>query len=108
LTFIAFLVNLAAWRENQNQEANMNSIQLFKQNPETLQRELLGQITEAQLQFLIDHLEEEFTEDNDYYIDQDTVDFLKGQGADTGVIRLLEQAVAGLGPEEGVDIVYRR
>lgn len=102
------MVNLAAWCENQNKEAHMNTIQLFKQNPETGQRELLGQLTAAQLQFLVDHLEEEFTEDDDYYIDQATVDFLKGQGADAGLIRLLEQAVAGLGPEEGVDIVYRR
>ncbi len=86
----------------------MSTIQLFTQNPETLTRELLGQITESQLQFLIDQLEEEFTEDSEYFIDRDTIEFLQEQGADAGLIQLLQQAVAKAGPDEGIDIAYKR
>lgn len=37
----------------------------------------LGTITEAQLQFLIDSMEEESTTDQDYYIEPATLDYLE-------------------------------
>ena len=43
-------------------------------NAETNQ--LLGSITEADLQVLIDALEEESSEDQDYYIDKATIEFM--------------------------------
>jgi hypothetical protein len=41
---------------------------------------LIGTITEAQLQFLIDELEEESAEDSDYYVSADTIDMLEEDG----------------------------
>jgi processive 1,2-diacylglycerol beta-glucosyltransferase len=35
---------------------------------------LIGAITEEQLKFLIDELEEESGDDQDYYINEDTID----------------------------------
>jgi hypothetical protein len=49
----------------------------------------LGQITEAQLQYLVDQLEEESPDDTDYYINRDTVDTFEEQGADPALVALL-------------------
>ncbi|MBI1744801.1 galactosyldiacylglycerol synthase [Candidatus Acetothermia bacterium] len=83
-------------------------IQLFTQDPETRERELLGAITEEQLQFLVDHLEEEFEEDKSYYIDHDTADYLQETGADDELIHLLEKGLLTVGDEEGIEIAYER
>ena len=64
----------------------------------------LGRITDEQLQFLIDHLEEESSEDQDYYINQATIDMLKEKGADKELVSFLEQALQG---EEGVEIEWK-
>ncbi|MFN8474194.1 MAG: galactosyldiacylglycerol synthase [Anaerolineae bacterium] len=55
----------------------------------------LGQISDEQLQFLIDHMEEESDVDQDYYINQDTVDMFEAEGGDPALIVLLRQALAG-------------
>lgn len=65
----------------------------------------IGQISEEQLRFLIDHLEEESAEDRDYYISQDEIDVLEESGADGGLVQLLRTALAG---REGVEIRYVR
>ncbi len=65
----------------------------------------VGQITEAQLRFLIDHLEEESTEDRDYYISQDEVDVLEEEGADSALVKTLRAALAG---RDGVELRYVR
>ncbi len=39
----------------------------------------LGSITEEDLQFLIDNLEEEWEEDQDYYLNRQTLEMLKGR-----------------------------
>ena len=53
----------------------------------------LGNLTEDQLQFLIDQLEEESLDDKDYSITQMEIDFLAGQGADSELLELLRQAL---------------
>jgi processive 1,2-diacylglycerol beta-glucosyltransferase len=63
----------------------------------------LGTITDAQLQFLIDQLEEESTDDMDYYIDQATLDLFEEMGAEAALLTLLRQA---LGTREGIEIVW--
>jgi hypothetical protein len=83
----------------------MSTIRLYKHDPETCGRESLGTISESQLDQLIDNLEEEFEEDEDYWIDQATIEYLREQGADEGLLRLLEKAVAG--SDEGIDISYQ-
>ena len=83
-------------------------IQLFTEDPESGEREPLGTITEEQLQFLVDHLEEEFEEDQSYYIDHDTAGYLHDAGADDELVHLLEKELLTVGDEEGIEIVYER
>ena len=82
----------------------MSAIQLYKEHPDTYEREVVGTITEKQLDFLMDNLEEEFEEDEEYYLNADTIDFLKEQGADSDLVAILEKALAGT--QNGVDIFY--
>ena len=65
----------------------------------------LGTITDEQLQFLIDSLEEESTEDQDYYLTPATVDMLEDDGADPQLVGLLRQALVG---REGMDVRWAR
>jgi hypothetical protein len=65
----------------------------------------LGTITAAQLQFLIDQLEEESIDDTDYYIDQATLELFEEMGAEADLLALLRQA---LGTREGIEIVWSR
>ena len=64
-----------------------------------------GTLTEVQLQFLMDHLEEESAEDTDFYINQATVEMLEQDGADAGLLKLLRTA---LGQREDMDIRWVR
>ena len=65
----------------------------------------VGTITDAQLQYLIDQLEEESADDTDYYIDHATLGLFEELGADADVLALLRQA---LGTREGIEIVWSR
>ena len=67
--------------------------------------QLLGSITESDLQVLVDVLEEESTEDHDYYIDAATIDLIADGKATEHLVRLLRSA---LGTAEGVDIRWTR
>jgi hypothetical protein len=67
--------------------------------------QLIGSITEADLQVLLDRLEEESSQDQDYYIDQATIDLLADGRATTHLMGLLRQA---LGSSDGVDIRWER
>jgi hypothetical protein len=53
----------------------------------------LGSITEAQLQFMIDQLEEEDSEDTDYYINQATVEMFEQEQADPQLLDILRKAL---------------
>ena len=65
----------------------------------------VGTITEAQLQYLMDQLEEESADDTDYYIDQATLDLFEEVGAEAELLALLRQA---LGTRDGIEIVWSR
>ena len=65
----------------------------------------MGTITDAQLQFLIDQLEEESADDTDYYIDHATLDLFEEVGVDAGLLALLRQA---LGTRDGIEIVWSK
>jgi hypothetical protein len=65
----------------------------------------VGTITDTQLQFLIDQLEEESIDDTDYYIDQATLDLFEEVGVEADLLALLRQA---LGTREGIEIVWSR
>ena len=65
----------------------------------------LGAITEEQLQFLVDQLEEESPEDRDYYINEPTLDAFEEAGADPALVTLLRKA---LGEREEMEIRWAR
>ena len=67
--------------------------------------ELLGTVSEADIQKLVSKLEEEHSADNDYFINQATVDILEEAGASTALIAMLRQAV---GASEGLEVRYER
>lgn len=65
----------------------------------------LGTITEEQLDFLEEWLEEESAEDQDYYLTSETVDMLEEEGGDAQLIGMLRQALAG---RDAVEIRWSR
>lgn len=67
--------------------------------------ELIGSITEADLQVLIERLEEESTADQDYYIDAATIDLLGDGRATDHLLSLLRKA---LGTNDSVEIRWQR
>lgn len=67
--------------------------------------EFIGNITETQLQFLIDNLEEEAEEDVDYYINIPTIESFEEKGAEAGLIDILKK---GLGNNADMEIRYEK
>jgi hypothetical protein len=67
---------------------------------------LLGEITEQDLTVLIDALEEESSDDQDYYITPETIEVVGENGRATEhMLNLLRKAV---GSSEGVEIRWER
>jgi hypothetical protein len=67
--------------------------------------ELVGTLTDAELRFLNDNLEEESAEDRDYYISAATVDYLQDNGSGANLLSLLRQA---MGENQDVTIRWSR
>ncbi len=65
----------------------------------------IGEVTEAQFQFLLDNLEEEALDDPDYYLNQATLDMLEEAGGDPDLMAILRQ---GMGNREEMDIRWVR
>ena len=65
----------------------------------------LGEISEGQLQFLIDQLEETSTADQDYYLDRSGLEMLDEAGCDGELLELLE---GGLGDRDGFEVRWER
>ena len=63
----------------------------------------IGDISEAELQFLRDNLEEESLDDTDYDVTRLTLEYLRGNGLSPRLTQLLESA---LGEQDDVEIVY--
>ena len=64
----------------------------------------IGSISDADLQVLMDALEEESSDDRDYYINADTIDML-AENASAELVALLRSA---LGSSEGVEVRWER
>lgn len=79
----------------------MDMIQLHDKDSDRL----LAEISEAQLQFLIDHLEEESARDRDYYLDEATLAMLAEAGGDAALIETLRRALGG---RPGMEIRWSR
>ena len=67
--------------------------------------QLLGSITEADLQVVIDALEEESAEDQDYYIDKATIEYMADGRLSDHLLNLLRGA---MGSSDGIEIRWRR
>ncbi|MCL4263151.1 MAG: galactosyldiacylglycerol synthase [Anaerolineae bacterium] len=65
--------------------------------------QVIGEVNEVEMRFLVDMLEEESVEDADYFINQDTIDMLEVRGGDPELITILRQAV---GESEGIEITW--
>jgi len=63
----------------------------------------IGTITDVQLAFLVEQLEEDHEEDQDYYIDKDTLELMSDNGADPELLALLEKAI---GDDDHMDIAW--
>lgn len=63
----------------------------------------IGEITQTQLEFLIAQLEEEDSEDRDYYISRDTLDLFEEAGCDAELLTLLAGA---MGEADGIDVAW--
>jgi hypothetical protein len=61
----------------------------------------IGTITDAQQAFLVAQLEDE--NDDDYFIDRDTLDLLSDNDADPELLALLEKGLAG---DEDMSIAF--
>lgn len=61
----------------------------------------LGNVSEEDVRLLVDQLEEESSEDDDYFIDTPTIDLLAEAGASASLLELLRKAV---GTSDGIDI----
>jgi len=64
---------------------------------------VIGEISDAQLQFLVQQLEEEHDEDRDYYIDRETLDMFEENGGDPELVEMLRKALAD---DEALDIEW--
>jgi hypothetical protein len=62
--------------------------------------QLIGELSEADFQFLHANLVEESVADDDYYINQDTLDMLAVRGASAGLLMLLQNALGNDGEAE--------
>ncbi len=65
----------------------------------------IGDISESDLRFLIDNLEEETSDDRDYYLRPETVAMLEERGGSAALIQLLRSA---MGDREGVEVRWQR
>jgi hypothetical protein len=66
---------------------------------------VVGSVTEKQIKFLIDQLEEESSSDTDYYINQATLDMFEERGIDPQFLALLRKALAD---REDMEIEWTR
>lgn len=55
----------------------------------------LGEISEEQLEFMMNHLEEESLDDQDYYLTPDTIELFEEVGADQDLVDTLRTMMAG-------------
>ena len=66
---------------------------------------LVGDVTEEQFKVLAGDLEEESVEDEDYWVDEATIDMLEEDGADPKMLAMLK---AALGTREGFECRWQR
>jgi hypothetical protein len=63
----------------------------------------IGVITDAHLKFLVEQLEEEHEEDQDYFVDKNTLELMADNGADPELLAMLEKAI---GDDDSMNIAW--
>jgi hypothetical protein len=63
----------------------------------------IGEVSADQLQTLVHLLEEEDSQDRDYYIDQDVLDYLADRGADPALLAILRDVIP---PAGGLEVEW--
>jgi hypothetical protein len=63
----------------------------------------IGTINDKQLAFLVAQLEEGNEDDNEYFVDRDTLELMSDNGADPELLALLEK---GLGDDDEMDVAW--
>ena len=66
-------------------------------------KEIIGTVTDEELDEIIDALEEETEDDQDYYVDANTLDYMEGLNVSANVLALLKTALVG---KESIDIEW--
>jgi hypothetical protein len=72
---------------------------------DTAQGTLVGRLTADQLTALQRYMEEEFSDDTEYYLTSDDCEIMEEQGFDPDLVRTLRDALAG---RDEMDIRYER
>lgn len=65
----------------------------------------IGTISDAQFRFLAELFEEEGENDQDYYINTDTLELMDDEGADPALIEILREGMAG---RDEMEIIWER
>jgi len=63
----------------------------------------IGTISDVQLKFLVEQLEEEHEEDQDYFVDRDTLELMADNGGDPELLAMLEKAI---GDDDSMNIAW--
>jgi len=70
-----------------------------------LNNQWIGSISDEQLQFIVDELEEESDDDQDYWLNLTMIEIMQEKGADKSLIDLLINA---LGDQEELEIIWSK
>jgi hypothetical protein len=66
---------------------------------------VLGSVSDADVKVLIDALEEEDRKDQDYFIDEPTIDLIELSGGSSSLVELLRAAV---GTSDGLEVRWEK
>ena len=70
-----------------------------------LNNQWIGSISDEQLQFIVDELEEESDDDQDYWLNLTMIEIMQEKGADKSLIDLL---ISALGDQEELEIIWSK
>lgn len=72
---------------------------------DSAENKLVGRLSEEQLSTLANYMEEEFSDDTEYYLTSDDCEAMEEQGFDPELLKTLRDALAG---RDDMDIRYER
>jgi hypothetical protein len=88
----ALLVLATVMRRDRDETQEWEAVVILLREKDTVKD--LAPISEDELQFLVDQLEEEALDDRDYFVNAPTLDLLRERGCPARLLALLESTVA--------------